>query len=333
MALSPVVALAREHVRDAQRLIGHEQLVRLARQQTTWRTSQGAYRARLRQERAWVERLTELSDQLHARLDVEGAIELGLAGKSRWRSLLRQGRLSPQEAEVRAQLVVHMNEQAWEALSVQAYVSLAMATSAEAGQWSLDRLGLNRTFTWAHPRAMARDLFAVRGSKVIQGMYGNHLDNLAGLIVRATDPLRPLTIDQVRAEIAREWPKLRAYQVERIARTETAAVWQNTALNTYRANGITQVESLLAQGPSIPEPGYVPYSGGEYDVAGACPICVEIAAQGFVDIAEAEEPPFHPNCRCELIPYLGSNDDPWLPPDEPCAGEQVEGLTTTDADW
>jgi hypothetical protein len=58
------------------------------------------------------------------------------------------------------------------------YMSLAHDMSEDAGQHTLDQLGLNETFRWTSVRDMPRDPNAVRGSKVIQHAYGRHIEQL-----------------------------------------------------------------------------------------------------------------------------------------------------------
>lgn len=183
----------------------------------------------------------------------------------------------------------------------QVYMKLAEDTSEDAGQHSLDLLGLNQTWRWANPRDMARDLFSVRGSKIIQHAYGNHVEALRRMVVDATDPAKPKTQGQLRKEIKERWAGLRSRDVERIARTESATVWETTNLNVEKANGVEYVEWLIARGPSIGPPK-------SYDV---CKECLDKATGGPYQIDSIDPPPAHPNCRCTLIPSL---EHDWLPP-------------------
>ena len=118
-----------------------------------------------------------------------------------------------------------------------------------------------------------------------------------------------MTIDQVRREIQTQWPKLKTWQAQRIARTETAAMWTTTSINAYAANGVSQFESLIAHGPTI-----------GIDSEAPCDECSMAATMVFT--IEDDLPPWHPNCRCEAVPILEDPEtgEPWLPPDEPWAG-------------
>jgi hypothetical protein len=285
------------------------------------------YRARRRQEKRWTEAVEGMLDNLLDQLDLDGAIMLAHDGQREVHraSLLRRIpflrkqlgglALAALNAEIRAHLFNAFDDESWKAGAVQAYLGMALATSEDAGQFSLDRLGINRTFAWAQPRSMAQDLFAVRGSKVIENLVGNHLEELTKIIVRATDPTKPLTVLEVKSLVLEKWPELKDWQALRIARTETAAVWTTTSMNAYAANGITHFESLLANGPTL-----------ELQQSEPCPICVEMASIGRLD-AHGELPPWHPSCRCEAVPVLEDADgNPWLPPDEPWAGGTLEDM-------
>jgi histidinol phosphatase-like PHP family hydrolase len=226
--------------------------------------------------------------------------------------------IPPDHTGVNQELMNQINNALWAQQGVQMYLQLAQDTSHLAGQSSLNHMGLNKTFAWAHPRAMAQDMFAVRGSKVITQMYDNHMNRLTQIITRATDPRNPKTIQEVKAEIKREWPRLQAYQVERIARTETAAVWTQTAANAYSANGVTNYESIIAQGPSVGIESEMP-----------CDMCIE--ASFDVHSMDDDLPPWHPNCRCEAVPVLENADgSEWLGPDEPWTGGDMEVVDPPD---
>jgi hypothetical protein len=187
------------------------------------------------------------------------------------------------------------------------YMSLAEDTAEDAGQYTLDTLGLNETWKWTSTRDMARDWFAVRGSKVIQNAYGSHLDELRRIIIEATDPTHPSTQTETREEIRKRWEKLTVGEVARIARTETGAVWETTNYNTQRANGVDTFSWVIAHGPSVGPPK-------SQDV---CPICTAAAAAGPYSVPNVPMPPAHPNCRCTLVPDLTSD---WLPPAETWSG-------------
>lgn len=215
--------------------------------------------------------------------------------------------IPPAMQEVRQRLAAGVSLEA-DAGAMSMYLGMAGETGGVGGQAALEKMGLNKTFAWAHPRNMPRDMFQVRGSKVIQNMYGNHVDQLSKIIVDATDPSAPKTLGEVKAQIREQWPELRAYQVDRIARTETATLWTTTSVAAYQANGIDSFTSSLAEGPTI-----------GIDSADPCDECVDAASSGPFDI-DGDLPPWHPNCRCEAIPNLGGPDDPWLPPAEPWTG-------------
>jgi hypothetical protein len=212
-------------------------------------------------------------------------------------------------ADVQRALMNEREAATWINGGASQYIGLATKTADAAGQVSLDHLGLGKNWTFATPRNMAQDTFEVRGSKIIQQMYGNHRDTLTRIITDATNPTKPLSMSEVQARIKEEWPALQRHQVERIARTETGAVWMGTAANAYAANGISQFETIVATGPSIGVESEDP-----------CDECVDMA-QG-VHSMDDDLPPWHPNCRCDVIPVLEDPEtgDAWLPPDEPWTG-------------
>ena len=202
--------------------------------------------------------------------------------------------------------------------SLVAYLRVARNAGEDAGQFTLDALGIDKTFSWANPRNMARALYATRGSKIIGLAHGSHIEELASIVARATDPARPLAIDQVTKEIRERWDGLERWQAERIARTETAAVWETTSFNAMRANGVGNFNNLVATGPSI-----------GVTTGAVCPICTEIAANSPWPAGElVDTPPWHPNCRCVLIPA-----EDFLPPAQTWTGQDIGDLLPTHSDF
>ncbi len=72
-------------------------------------------------------------------------------------------------------------------------------------------------------------------------------------------------------------------QANVIARTETARAMTAAAMDTYRANGVAEVNVLPANG---------------------CDLCERLAAEGPYALNAAPEVPVHPNCRCALVPVV-----------------------------
>lgn len=245
--------------------------------------------------------------------------ELAEAGVKDWSYVYKAGRPAPNGAAAGAGVVAQIGGlSAFARGAMPVYLSLSRDTSEDAGQHALDVLGLNRTFRWTSARDMPRDMFQVRGSKIIQHAYGNHVDELRRMIVAATDPERPRTQGQIRREISDRWSQLTASQVARIARTETAAVWETSNLNAQVANDVRWFEILVAHGPSIGPPTSLP----------VCPECLEAAAGGPYPLQEVPRVPLHPNCRCATIPSL-SHD--WLPPAETWSGGPQPPLPLVEA--
>lgn len=204
------------------------------------------------------------------------------------------------------------------------FQSLARDTSEDAGQHTLDLLGLNATFRWTTARDMPDRLFAVRGSKVLLHSHGAQVQRLAEIVADATDPARPAGQTELRRRIREEWPGASAKAVARVARTESANVWEQTNYNVARANGITEFDWVIAHGPSIGPPKSYP----------VCPRCLKRAAEGpySSDDPNWTIPPRHPNCRCTLIPKLAAD---WLPPAETWDGgpEPPLPLVGRKAEW
>lgn len=278
-----------------------EQNLRLARKPRARALLERIHVARIAKEKEWWTALMSLSSDLFDRFRVELAYQTG----THVREL----------SEIKKSLELGVSRVTWVQGGVAVYLQLALETGEVAGQLTLEQLGLHQTFEWAHPRAMAEDLFSVRGSKVIQNLYGFHRDKLAELVFRATDSVAPLSLPELEAALAEEWPGLTRAKVAQIARTETAAVWTQTQVNAHAANGVQQFRTIVASGPSIG-----PNATATVQQAEPCPICVEAATQVY-DIHSFDLPPWHPSCRCIMIPELTlPNGEPWLPPAEPWAG-------------
>lgn len=329
--MTSVLAETRDHKRDAKRVLVnfmHHTLRRDPRHQITV----NAVRTKVDvEEKRWQVGIGTISNHWADVMLAAAtpAIEYALA---HWRVVKDEGppAIPPDSQEVLGAITAMLSEEAMVHGGLTTYLNLALATSEVSGQAALLKMGLGRTFAWAHPQNMARDLFKVRGSKIVQQMYDNHLEQLTKMIIDATNPRYPKTISQVSSAIKEQWPGLRAWQVTRIARTETATIWADTQLNAYKANGITLCNSILATGPSIPgSPEYNPEATIQTEAP--CDECADYAAGGPYPIDEVDLP-IHPNCRCEVIPVLeDENGDPWLPPDQPWTGEAIGSLDESSA--
>jgi len=298
-----VAEAAREHRQHVKYLIRELNQIKLAARHTVPR----AIEKKVAQEAVWNKHLTPLSDAYARALapNIDSTIQWA---QSSWKTEKAAAPGSPNAEEMKKRLTHGVNDAALVQGGVQVYLGLTADTAVVAGQTALEHLGLNRTWAFASPREFAADHFSVRGSKIIQNMYGNHVDSLSKIITDATNPANPKTLGEVKRAINEQWPGMRAYQVDRIARTETATVWSSTSAAAYKANGITQFESTIAEGPSIGIESEEP-----------CDECVDAAAE--VHSMDDDLPPWHPNCRCEMVPVLqDENGDPWLPPDEPFTG-------------
>lgn len=252
-----------------------------------------ADRTRDRWEERWARRLA----QTWPKPEYGGDLDIILAAGESYHTQVEKG---PYWDAIRRALRNLFGRQRFEQRAKDGYMELAIETSEDAGQHTLDTLGLNATFRWTSPRDMPRDMFGVRGSKIIQDAYGNHIDKLREIIIEATDPANPQSQTRIRRRIQDEWDQLTRKQVERIARTESAAVWETMNYNTARANEVTSFDWLIARGPSIGPPRSLP----------VCKRCLAMGINGPYGPG-VELPPKHPHCRCTVIPAL---EDDWLPP-------------------
>jgi hypothetical protein len=268
-----------------------------------------SWRARNRWDRRWEEQVVKVIARGDRSADTR---RLARAGRKAWGvGFLKKQRRPhniPPPDEVAAQLRAETDEAAFSKGAMAMYLTLGADEGEEAGQYTLDSLGLNQTFAWAGPRDFPGNLLAVRGSKLLTAYYDNHRDRLAKMVIEKCDPSKPKTMGQLTKEIRQEWDKLTAKEAKRIARTESAFVWETTNWNAMTLNGVQEVEWLIGRGPSIGPPKSYP----------VCEHCLEQAALSPHVMDDMQEiPPLHPHCRCTLIP---KHDPEWLPPAEPWAG-------------
>ena len=284
-----------ERVRALRRVRTHLEVVR-TKKRPDFPVWSRAWRAKRREDRRWEDWAHGLYRDIRRALpDERGLIELASE------STIFKAAPPPDPEELARRISTRAPVEELLAQAVVAYIQVALATGEAAGQYTLDALGIDKTFNWAHPRNMGRDLYSVRGSKIIQLAHGTHVDELAKIIHTATDPLRPLTIQQMTTEISERWGGLEKWQAERIARTESAAVWENMNYNTMRANGVESFDNLIASGPSI-----------GVDVEDACDYCQEMGAGSpWYPDDLGDMPPYHPNAV-----FAGSTFAPYGPLEE-----------------
>jgi hypothetical protein len=212
---------------------------------------------------------------------------------------------------------------AWKIDADENYAAFALSLGEESGQYTLDSLGLNKTFEWSHPRQIHRDVFAPRGDAILKGVWATHMQELARIITAATAPGSPWTIGQVVESVQSLWPEFTDMQAKRIARTETAWAWEQANVLTMRANGVRRTRWLIATGPSIGKT-----VGGRF-VGHVCKVCLGNAADGWIPLGQSftsghTMPPGHPHCRCTLVPDIYNG---WLPPAEPWTGGPIDAVT------
>lgn len=268
----------------------------------TWRR---AWRQRGRWENRWAGGLLDVLEDARRGVDVERLVRSATRRPTGRRTIVKAGP-SPEDVvrELRAQV---SETEVTRRLGV-LYATLALQEGEDSGQATLDALGLHSTFEWAGIRDFARNPFAVRGSKVIQSVYGEHLDRLARLVILKTDPAKPQTVGELAAAVQRDWPDVTRKHAMTIARTESAYVWETTNWNALALNEVEEVEWLIATGPSVGPPK-------SYEV---CEVCLLRASRSPYAVASVTEiPPLHPNCRCTVVQ---SYDPDWLPPARPWTG-------------
>lgn len=267
-----------------------------------------AWRQRGRWERRWASAWYDRFTKTQRQIDLEQTIK---TAQSMWRPAslrFKKAKGEPSTEELATVITVQLSQEAFTKSAGAMYVELALAEGEDAGQFSLDALGLHKTFEWAGIRDFEANPFAIRGSKVIQGIYGEHMKQLARLVLEKTNPAEPKTIGQLTKEIKAAWPDVTRKHALTIARTESAHVWETTNWNALTLNGVREVEWLVASGPSIGPPK-------SYEV---CELCLEKAANSPYVMDDVEEiPPLHPRCRCTVIQRY---DPEWLPPAEPWTG-------------
>lgn len=279
---------------------------------TVW---EATWRAKDRWERRWERMMEELFSDLFRRIDLEDAVAYGV--KLQKSKRVRKDEQDDQIQSMIDRVQVGIDRESWVRGAATSYVQIALDTGETAGQFSLDSLGINKTFAWANPRNMGRDLYAVRGSKIIAQAYDNHFASLSQMIVDSTDPGKPWTMGERVKWLREEYPNLQRWQANRIARTESAAVWENMNMNMMIANEVPGANILVATGPSI----------GTITMP-VCSLCSEIVKDGpWSPASSAPVPPFHPNCRCTLVAELEHPDGrPWLPPADAWNGGEFAEL-------
>ena len=284
-----------------------------------FRVWEATWRAKERWERRWLRWSIDLQADLLTRSDIDaGVIAAMKTQKSRrFRKASNDDRQQQLIDDLIGRVSSGVDQTAWVNGAATSYIRMALDTGETAGQFSLDTLGINKTFAWANPRNMGRDLYSVRGSKIVANMYDNHFSTLAQMIVDGTEPGSPQTIGEIVKQIREEWPNVTRYQAERIARTETAAVWENLNMNSMIANQVPGANVLVATGPSV----------GTITMP-VCSTCSGIVKAGpWTPASRAPRPPFHPNCRCTLVAELEYEDGrPWLPPADAWNGGEFADL-------
>lgn len=115
-----------------------------------------------------------------------------------------------------------------------------------------------------------------RGTLVLEGIR----DEVHGILTSgAAAGLSPLDVGRQLAGLFDDYSRS---QFDRLARTEAAFASIEGSREQYRALDVTQVEILV-----------------QID---ACPICEPYDGQVFALTDTANQPPYHPNCLCDMMP-------------------------------
>lgn len=122
-------------------------------------------------------------------------------------------------------------------------------------------------------------------SLTIQGLNDTSIDKLGDIVANGlNEGLGPQEIASQMVETISD--PARSLM---IARTESSRGQSLAEINTMRERGEDQV--------------------AWHANTGACPICLDLEADGPYDIDDAPVQPAHPNCRCRYLPVLAVNLD------------------------
>ena len=98
------------------------------------------------------------------------------------------------------------------------------------------------------------------------------------------------SIPKLADRITKEYEDCKGYKAVRIARTEVLGASNQGNLQAYTQSGVVEKKEWLLS-------------------AGACKICIDIAAQGVIPLHSNfkggfDAPPAHPNCKCAVLPVI-----------------------------
>lgn len=186
---------------------------------------------------------------------------------------------------------------------VKTLVEESLASIAErAGTEMTDVLGIDGGFgDWTSATDMFETLFPDLVAEVtgyIEGAVGLYAASVARMLISGVRAGSPET--DIIDEIAQQVEDMTRSQIDRIVSTESSRVWNTVAMETMQQNDITHVRWLTMRDELV------------------CEDCMAQAALGWVLIDDADTPPEHPHCRCELTPLLAH----WIAPDEAWTGDE-----------
>lgn len=175
-----------------------------------------------------------------------------------------------------------------EAFSATAFLSTLDDRAIESGEQFLAEIGIPRNnglFEQVNTRAV--QYIRQRGAELVTQIDEATRNGIADIIADSLE--RNLSVDDIIAELVASYD-FSEERAELIARTEIGIANSQGTLAGMR--------ELQAQGVSIKK--------AWFPDAEACPVCLENADEGFIDIDDTfpsgdDAPLSHPNCECSLI--------------------------------
>jgi hypothetical protein len=151
----------------------------------------------------------------------------------------------------------------------------------------------------------------------LEQSFAGYSGDLANIIVDAADPANPMTMAELSSKLENEFLNIDRKRAMMIARTESARVYGNTTYEFYQNAGFKEYRWATAAGsPSAVVSPVCTYCQG-LAAAGMQQISSGFKAEAMIGVTHprreqfgAKFPPYHPNCRCDII----ANTKGWLPP-------------------
>lgn len=146
------------------------------------------------------------------------------------------------------------------------------------------------------PSPEVTTLITDKSSAFVQSMLITDQERLLRILVDGI--AEGQSIDQIGRELRQVFTKLKKYQADKIARTETVRASNMGAEDAYIQSGVVEAKEWLTAGN--PCPICEPYDGQIIELGG------DFYSQK--DEFKDGNPPLHPNCRCVIIPVVKNVD-------------------------